>query len=73
MEWDQIAEKWSEMALRLRNDTPNPVRALGTSQFNNGSEGAMTQTPAPLASEVGLSPAPSVSETAKDRALTPDQ
>jgi hypothetical protein len=73
MEWDQIAEKWAQMALRLRNDAPNIAQILGAGQINGGSESVVAQASAVFGSSDGLPPKTSAGRTVKDHALTPDQ
>ncbi|PWK61472.1 hypothetical protein [Roseicyclus mahoneyensis] len=73
MEWDQIAEKWSQMALRLRSDSPTGARLPGASRVDDAPARAMTQTPPTLAPRDGLSRTRSTGGTGNDRSLTPDR
>ncbi len=69
MEWSQIAEKWGQMALRLRNDSPSGTTMLGASRVNDPSVRMAGTSP----SSDGLSPMTSAEGTGNDRGLTPDR
>ena len=73
MEWDQIAEKWNQMALRLRSDNPTGGRMPGSSPIDGLPDSLRTQTPGTYASSDGLSRMRSAEKTGNERGLTPGQ
>lgn len=73
MEWDQIAEKWGQMALRLRNDSPTGTRMLGSGSVNRLPDSIREQTPAPYAPNDGPSRTGLPERTGSDSALTPSR
>lgn len=69
MEWDQITEKWTQMALRLRSDSLHGTTMLGAGRVND----PLARTAETSASSDGLSPMTSTERTGNDRGLTPDR
>lgn len=71
MEWDQIAEKWSQMALRLRSDSPMGRRMQGASPINGLQDRVLAQTTGPNPSGDGVSGTRLVERAGIERGLTP--